>query len=205
MFTDKSRGSVLGEVTLLTSLFVIQFAFFTFIAWHRFVDGDEGFYLLASRLVLEHKRPYLDFFYTQAPLLPYVYGSWMHFAGVTWLSAKLFAALLTALLGSLLAAEVLHVTEKWLAAVVAVVLFATSTLIFAFYPVVKTYSLAALLLFSRLCAGWQNLRFLVVMGGRRGRAVAWPERLDAILSCADFAGVVVVDRSEFETEYAARP
>jgi len=129
-------------------VFAALAAFFTFIAWHRFVDGDEGFYLLASRLVLEHKRPYLDFFYTQAPLLPYVYGAWMRCFGVTWLSGKLLAALLTALLGSLMSAEVLHLTRRWFAALLAALLFASSTLIFGFYPVVKSYSLAGLLLFG---------------------------------------------------------
>jgi hypothetical protein len=148
MFTVRCRASFLRETLLLTCLLLVQCAFFTFIAWHRFVDGDEGFYLLASRLVLEHNRPYLDFFYTQAPLLPYVYGSWMNFLGLTWLSAKFFAALLTALLGTLMSAEVLRLTRRWLSAVVAVVLFAGSTLIFAFFPVVKTYSLSGLLLFS---------------------------------------------------------
>ena len=143
---DRARGD--DKFWLPLALFCLQYAFFTFIAWHRFVDGDEGFYLLASRLVLEHKKPYLDFFYTQAPLLPYVYGLWMKLFGVTWWSAKLLSALLTSMLGTLLCVEVLRHTRKWLAGVVAVVLFATSTLIFGFYPVVKTYSLAGFLLFA---------------------------------------------------------
>ena len=50
-------------------VFLFLLRFFLFIARHRFIAGDEGFYLLASRLVLQHKMPYLDFFYQQAPLL----------------------------------------------------------------------------------------------------------------------------------------
>jgi hypothetical protein len=50
-------------------VFVFFTCFFLFIARHRFIDGDEGFYLMASRLVLEPKTLYLDFLYTQAPLL----------------------------------------------------------------------------------------------------------------------------------------
>jgi hypothetical protein len=38
------------------------------------VNGDEGWYLYASRLVYEGKLPYHDFAFTQTPLLPYVYG-----------------------------------------------------------------------------------------------------------------------------------
>ncbi|MGA3055471.1 MAG: glycosyltransferase family 39 protein [Candidatus Korobacteraceae bacterium] len=154
---------------LLVPLLALQVAFFTFVALHRFVDGDEGFYLLASRLVLMHKRPYLDFFYTQAPLLPYVYALWMRFAGVTWISAKLFSALLTALLGTLLYEHVCEQTRNWVAGLSAVVIFASSTLVFAWYPVVKTFSLAGLFLFAayvvltRFSAA--SPRWLIAAGG----------------------------------------
>ena len=60
---------------LIVPVFLAQLAFFTYVALHRFANGDEGFYLLASRLVLAHKKPYLDFFFLQMPLLPYVYAS----------------------------------------------------------------------------------------------------------------------------------
>lgn len=40
------------------------------------IDGDEGFYTTAARLVWEGKTPYRDFFFQQAPLLPYIY-SWI--------------------------------------------------------------------------------------------------------------------------------
>ena len=99
---------------------LVQMIWFTFIAWHRVIDGDEGFYLLASRLVLMNKRLYIDFFYTQAPLLPYAYGLWMKLFGVSWLTAKCFSAVLTAAVGTLLWVEVLQYTHKWVAAVVAV-------------------------------------------------------------------------------------
>ncbi len=56
--------------------------------------------------------------------------------------------MLTALLGTLLYAHVCRQTRNWLAGLSAVVLFASSTLIFAWFPVVKSYSLAGLFLFS---------------------------------------------------------
>src|ERR1017187_3808379 len=132
---------------LLVPLSLLQILFFTFVAHHRFIDRDEGFYLLASRLVLTHKKPYLDFFYTQAPLLPYVYAIWMKVTTVSWTSAKLFSVLLTVLLGTLLYEHVCHETRNWLAGVSAAVIFAANTLVFAYFPMVKTYSLAGLLLF----------------------------------------------------------
>ena len=89
--------------------------FFLFIARHRLIDGDEGFYLMASRLVLEHKAPYLDFLYTQAPLLPYAYGLWMKLFGISWFSARSLSAMLTTILGLLIYEHVCRETEKWTA------------------------------------------------------------------------------------------
>ncbi|MFI5095211.1 MAG: ArnT family glycosyltransferase [Candidatus Acidiferrales bacterium] len=154
---------------LIVPLLLLQIFFFGFVALHRFIDADEGFYLLASRLVLMHKRPYLDFLFEQAPLLPYVYALWMKCFGISWTSAKLFSALLTALLGTLLYEDVCRQTRNWVAGLSAVVMFAASTLVFGFFPVVKTYSLAGLFLFaayviiSRLSA--TSPRWLMAAGG----------------------------------------
>ena len=132
---------------LLIPVVLLQAAFFLFVSQRRFIDGDEGFYLLASRLVLEHKAPYLDFFYTQAPLLPYVYALWFKLTGLSWISARTFAALQTALLGGLIYAHVSRETQKWLAGMCAVILFASSSLIFAWFPIAKTFPLATPFLF----------------------------------------------------------
>ena len=133
---------------LLAPVFLALLCFFLFAARHRFIDGDEGFYLLAAKLVLGHKTPYLDFFYTQAPLLPYVYAAWMKLVGVTWVTARILPALLTSLLGLLIFGQVSRVTGKAWAGLSAVGLFAASTFIIAWYPVAKTYSLAGLFLFA---------------------------------------------------------
>src|ERR1700678_237124 len=85
---------------LITTL--LQITLFTYIARHRFLDTDEGFYLLAARLVLMHKKPYVDFFFQQAPLLPYMYALWLKCFHLTWEWARTLPALLTAALGLLL-------------------------------------------------------------------------------------------------------
>jgi len=128
-------------------VFLFQASFFCFVSQHRLVDGDEGFYLLASRLVLQHKRPYLDFFFTQAPLLPYVYAAWLKLAGISWFSARILCALLTAILGGLIYDHVCRETGKWLAGISAVILFASASLVFAWFPIVKTFALSTLFLF----------------------------------------------------------
>ncbi len=133
---------------LLIPIIGLQIWFFVFIARHRFIDGDEGSYLLASRLVLEHKKPYLDFFYNQAPLLPYVYGYWMKMAGVSWISGRMLCVLLTTLLGVLVYEHVCRQTQSWSIGLAAVTLFASSTLVFAWLSVVKTHCLTVVLLFG---------------------------------------------------------
>ena len=125
----------------------MQFGIFLAISRFRFVDGDEGFYLMTSRLVTEGKLPYHDFLLTQMPLLPYVYGWWMRLAGMTWTSGRLLSAILTATLGTALFCEVRRQTGKWAAGLLAVLLYVSSTQIFAWYPTVKTYALSTLLLF----------------------------------------------------------
>jgi 4-amino-4-deoxy-L-arabinose transferase-like glycosyltransferase len=129
-------------------IFLFFKCWFLFISWRRFIDGDEGLYLMASRLVLEHKTPYRDFFYQQAPLLPYAYGLWMKLFGISWFSARSFSATLTTVLGLLIFEHVCRETDKWVAGVAAVIVFASSTLIFAWFPIAKTYSLTAVFLFG---------------------------------------------------------
>ncbi|MFZ0314872.1 MAG: glycosyltransferase family 39 protein [Candidatus Korobacteraceae bacterium] len=148
---------------LFVPIFLLQTGFFLFVSQHRFIDGDEGFYLLASRLVMQHKAPYLDFFYTQAPLLPYLYAAWFRLTGISWFAARVFAALQTAVLGGLIYQHVCRETGKWIAGLAAVLLFASSSFVFAWYPIVKTFPLAALFLFlayvifvrhSQSSSGW---------------------------------------------------
>ncbi|MFQ5970363.1 MAG: ArnT family glycosyltransferase, partial [Nitrososphaerales archaeon] len=56
---------------LLISVFVIIGIFHTFFGG---MTNDEGFFLYAGKSVFSGKIPYLDFSFTQPPLLPYIYG-----------------------------------------------------------------------------------------------------------------------------------
>ncbi|MEN8184892.1 MAG: hypothetical protein ABFS46_20415, partial [Myxococcota bacterium] len=75
----------------------------------RPVDGDEGYYLMAARLVLEGGVPYRDFFFPQMPLLPYVYAAWLELLGASWYAGRALSVLLAATLGCLLFRHVLRV------------------------------------------------------------------------------------------------
>src|ERR1700757_2697643 len=124
---DPSSPTARGSMMILVLVLLVQAAFFFYVSQHRLVDDDEGYYLLASRLVIEHKTPYLDFFFQQAPLLPYVFAAWFKLAGISWVSARVFCALLSTLVGAL---------------------------VFPWFPIVKTFALAMLFLFPAymICA-----------------------------------------------------
>ncbi len=154
---------------LLVPIVLLQVLVFTFIVRHRFIHVDEGFFLVAARLVLMGKKPYLDFFYPQAPLLPYIYALWMKCFGISWAAGRQLAALLTCLLGALVYGHVCRLTRNWLAGVAAVIVFVSSTLIFAWLPIVAPFSLAGLFIFaayvvvSRLSA--ESPRWLIAAAG----------------------------------------
>ena len=121
--------------------------FFAALAMTRLIARDEGYYALAAKLVLQGQRPYLDFFYPQMPLLPYVYALWMKAAGASWTSIRLFSALLAALLTLLLMLETRRLFGNW-AALLAALLFAACNFVFPWFVTVQTYSLSTLLLFA---------------------------------------------------------
>jgi 4-amino-4-deoxy-L-arabinose transferase-like glycosyltransferase len=131
---------------LLAPVFLLQLVTFLAIARHRLIDGDEGFYLMASRLLFEHKVPYRDFFFTQMPLSPYVYALWVRVAGCSWVSARVLCALLASLAGTVLFVQVCAETKRSAAGLTAILLFASSALVFAWFSIAKTFALSAVFL-----------------------------------------------------------
>lgn len=117
----------------------------------RYVDGDEGPYLTAAKLVMKGRLPYRDFLYTQMPLLPYVWGPWSVLTGESWYAARLLAAAFAIAVGGLLYAHLAGRVGRQLAAA-GVVLFTFSTLVFVWLTPVKTQVLSTLLLFGAYCA-----------------------------------------------------
>lgn len=67
------RSKIVALVVCVSLMYVAGLLYYAAV---RPIDGDEGFYTTAARLVWEGKTPYKDFFFQQAPLLPYVY-SWI--------------------------------------------------------------------------------------------------------------------------------
>ncbi len=121
-------------------------AVFLPVALLRSIDGDEGSYLLAAKLAAHGDVPYRDFIYPQMPLLPYVYGAWSLLAGESWYAARLLSALLAIALAAVLYAFAARRFGRRLA-LLGLTLFLSSSLVFGWLTVVKTYALSTLALF----------------------------------------------------------
>jgi 4-amino-4-deoxy-L-arabinose transferase-like glycosyltransferase len=119
---------------ILISLFVI---------YYGYVNGDEGWSLLAGKNVYNGFKPYENFLLTQPPLLPYVYGFSQIF------NRSLFLGRLTSLIFNILLFFTVYKITKLLysqkEALIAVLLFSTSYQILYFNNLVKSYVLAELL------------------------------------------------------------
>jgi 4-amino-4-deoxy-L-arabinose transferase-like glycosyltransferase len=125
---------------------LILIAIFLPLGLLRFIDGDEGYYLLAGRLVSEGKAPYEAFFFPQMPLTAYVYGLWFRIFGASWYSGRILSALFGIAIGLLLYLAVLSSRRSPRLALLAAVLYASSSLAFGWFTVAKTYALSTFLL-----------------------------------------------------------
>ena len=112
------------------------------------LNHDEGWYLYAGRMVAEGRYPFIDFCYTQGPVLPFVYALITPLIaehGV--LAGRIFTAFLGAiaiLLSALLAMRMSAPGRRVTAATLVLVMTGLSLGHIYFFSVVKTYSLAAL-------------------------------------------------------------
>jgi len=151
-------------ILVLAINFLVILFFFHRLGVTRNIDGDEGLYLEAARLVAHGHRPYLDFFYQQMPILPYLYAGWMKLFGFTLASARWFSEFLTALTGLCLLAYVARSTGKLLLVNLCALLFFANGMILAWAPVVKTHPLNMLTLTASA---------ILLLEWRRGRSNWW--------------------------------
>ena len=110
----------------------------------RLIDGDEGYLLLAARLMSEGKIPYRDFFLTQGPVLPAVFGAWFWAAGRSWAAARIVEGVIAVIMGLFVFRETFAATRRCLAAVFATLLFAFSANTEGWLTIVKGFGLSAL-------------------------------------------------------------
>jgi hypothetical protein len=149
---------------------VLAFVCFGFASvWFGGLNQDEGWYLYAAQSVYEGKMPYRDFFYTQGPIMPYVYSRFVP----VWQSLSsplhgllggriitLMFGLFTTLFAVSLARGLSSMRGKAIAGFSLFVFFACNLYHLYFNTIPKTYALGSmfliagfLLLFNALKAG----------------------------------------------------
>jgi hypothetical protein len=118
--------------------------------WFGLLNQDEGWYLYAALETLRGHLPYRDFFFTQGPVLPLVYGVlaplWSP-AGV--LGGRALTALLGlggCLLAAFLAARAVAAPRRLAAGTLVLAFLAVNVYHSYFTTIPKTYALAACLL-----------------------------------------------------------
>lgn len=137
------------------------------------LNADEGFYLLASRLVTEGYRPFRDFGFTQTPLLPYANLPWLSLFGFSLTGIRL-AGLAWTILTVSVGCIVLLRHLGWFAAFAFCFLLLASPGWLAFCVKGKTYALV----------GFCALVATVALLSKRNSRSRW-----AIFTIAAAAGV----------------
>lgn len=107
-------------------------------------DVDEGFYLLAGELVARGRLPYRDFFYPQAPYLPFLIAP-LKLLGPTFTSARMVFAAIGGATGGVVAAIVRRETNSRTIALASAALFALNEVTWQWAPSVRPYAPASLL------------------------------------------------------------
>jgi len=149
--------------------------------WLGPLNQDEGWYLYAALETAAGRLPYRDFFFTQGPLLPVVYG-WLAplWSGAGVLGGRLVTAaigLCASLLAASLAARGAAPAGRWAAGVLAFTLTACGVYHASFMAIPKTYALAAALLVGGLLA--------LTRSERRGReGLAWAAAAGVLMAAA---------------------
>ena len=154
----------------LAATLLLALALYAVNIWFGLLNQDEGWYLYAALETTRGHMPYRDFFFTQGPVLPVVYG-WL----VPWWSPWGVAGgrVLTAGLGlsggvlvALLATRAVAREQRLAAGVLALAFTAANVYHGYFTTIPKTYALAACLLL-----GGYLVLTAVVRPGRAGWAI----------------------------------
>jgi len=123
---------------------------YSFAVWFGNLNQDEGWYLYAARRVSEGAVPYRDFFFTQGPVMPYVYGMlsglWLPFGVLGGRLATVFFGLLGCVLAAGLARRAVPTQRAAEAGILAFALTGCNLYHVYFTTIPKTYALASCLL-----------------------------------------------------------
>ncbi|MCI5066196.1 hypothetical protein MRY87_10765 [bacterium] len=142
--SDTETFSARSLLLIATGAFLLSCAALIPVSLSRFVAADEGFYLLAGRLVSEGRLPYFSFFYPQMPLLPLIHGAWISLLGADWLTARLITVCFACGTIALCVTSVAAQKRSLVCGLLALLLFLTNSLVLTWFTVAKTYPFASL-------------------------------------------------------------
>ena len=155
--TESCRASVAGAVILAVVVAVVTAVF---AIWWGAVNQDEGWYLYAARLVGEGRLPYRDFFFTQGPVLPFLY-SVLPIHGL--LSGRLVTfgfSLLATLMSVAFARRLVTPERRGAVSLIVFAMLACNLYHVYFTTMPKTYAIGSLFVmagFLLLSRGWNFL------------------------------------------------
>lgn len=121
-----------------------------FAVWFGNLNQDEGWYLYAARSVSQGAVPYRDFFFTQGPVMPYVYamlsGAWVPYGVLGGRVVTAVFGFLSCVLAALLARRAAPSQRAAEAGIMAFALTACNLYHVYFTAIPKTYALGSCLL-----------------------------------------------------------
>ena len=122
----------------------------------RAFHWDEGFHLLAARLIGAGQRPYLDFIFAQTPLNAYWTAAWFGVFGASWRLAHVVATLSTLGSAALLARYLWmrFPVPEWrpYATLTAAALYGLLTYTVDFGTIAQAYGFCLLMVVAAFCA-----------------------------------------------------
>ncbi|MBI5048543.1 MAG: hypothetical protein HZB54_06325 [Deltaproteobacteria bacterium] len=133
---------------LLASLIAGHFVILILGVFYRFVDGDEGGYLVVSKEVINGRIPILDINAHNQPLLYYFYGLWMKIFGFTIPAARSLSAATVFIVGLLIFYWVYKFSKKYWAAVISYILFIINLTFYKVNISVKPFPLSNFFIFA---------------------------------------------------------
>ena len=134
-------------------------------ALQRPIDGDEGFFLMASRLVSKGMALYHDFFFIHGPAIPYLFGAWFRVVGPGWYAARVLAGLISVAIGMMVFEHLLRATGRRGWALFGAALFASTGLVLGWYSPVKSLGISALFAFGGMAVLAREGRRSVLIAG----------------------------------------
>ncbi len=129
------------DVVILSFFFV----YCVFISLNRLIARDEGFYIVASELILHGKILYKDFFFPQMPFTALFFAMCMKIFGISWYVARASCGLIYFFTGLTLYFYIKSkINLKF--AIFSLIVISLSPMAFPWFPILKSYSFVNLLL-----------------------------------------------------------